>query len=106
MSWLGKLEQAKTEMASRNIDPWRLPLERLRGRIDFDGLERVSSQMLLDILQVPQRSRTAGACRRLAAVMRELGWAPVRVRDLTGRGYREQIRGYARDTRRGGFHRT
>ena len=29
----------------------------------------------------------------------ELGWKAVRVRDLTGGGYKEQIRGYARDTR-------
>jgi hypothetical protein len=99
VSWIGKLEQARAEIAQQDIDPWRLPLERVRGKIDFDGLERVSSQMLLDILQVPQPSRTAGTCRRLAALMRELGWTPVRVRDLTRGGYKEQVRGYARDAR-------
>src|ERR1035437_8391161 len=99
MSWLVKLEKAKAKIAARNGDPWRLPLERVRGKIDFDGLERVSSQTLLDILEVPQRSRTAGAYRHLAKIMAELGWTAVRVRDLTRGGYKEQVRGYCRDTR-------
>jgi hypothetical protein len=99
MSWLGKLQEAKAEMAARNVDPWRLPLERVRGKIDYDGLERLSSQTLLDVLEVPQRSRTAGTCRRLAKIMAELGWTAVRVRDLTRGGYKEQVRGYARHAR-------
>ena len=56
--------------------------------------------MLFDILDVPQRSRGAGACRRLAKIMAELGWTAVRVRDLTRGGYLEQVRGYARNARR------
>src|ERR1035437_11092496 len=55
MSWLGKLQEAKAEIAKPNVDPWRLPLERVRGKIDFDGIERVTTQMLLDVLEVPQR---------------------------------------------------
>ena len=35
----------------------------------------------------------------VAQVMRELGWTPVRVRDLTRGGYKEQVRGYCRDVR-------
>ena len=38
-----------------------------------------------------------GASRRLAEIMRSMGWMPVRVRDLTRGGYKEQVRGYARD---------
>jgi hypothetical protein len=71
----------------------------VRGTTGFDGLERVSSQSLLDILEVPQRSRRAGTYRRLAKLMAELGWTAVRVRDLTRGGYREQVRGYVRDAR-------
>ena len=37
-------------------DPWRSRLERVQGKIDFfDRLERVSSQILLDLLEVAQR---------------------------------------------------
>mgnify|MGYP003493485009 CR=1 FL=1 len=70
-----------------------------RGKAGDDGIERVTTQMLFDILDVPQRSRGAGACRRLGKIMAELGWTAVRVRDLT-RGGLEQVRGYARDARR------
>jgi hypothetical protein len=99
MSWLSKLEEAKVEMAARNVDPWRLPLERVRGKTDYDGIERVTTQMLLDVLEVPQCRRRAGAYRQLAKIMAELGWTAVRVRDLTRGGYKEQVRGYCRDTR-------
>jgi hypothetical protein len=41
----------------------------------------------------------AGSCRRLAQLMRDLGWTPVRVRDLTRGGYTEQVQGYCREAR-------
>jgi hypothetical protein len=61
------------------------------------GQERVSSQTVLDVLEVPQRQRRAGTFRRLERLMAELGWTAVRVRDLTRGGYKEQVRGYVRD---------
>ena len=67
VSFLEKLEAAKVEALAHTAgDPWRLRLERVRGKVDYDNLERMSSQMLLDMLEVPQRSRTAGTYRRLA----------------------------------------
>jgi hypothetical protein len=81
-------------------DPWLAPLQRVRGKVEFDGLERVSSQTLLDVLEIPMRSRTAGTYRRLAKLMAELGWTAVRVRDLNRGGWKEQIRGYVRGARR------
>ena len=44
MSWLGKLEKAKAAALAPKPDAWLLPLGRVRGKIDFDGLERVTSQ--------------------------------------------------------------
>jgi hypothetical protein len=99
MAWLTKLHEAEAQLAARNIDPWRVRLERVRGQVGDDGIERISTQTLFDHLEVLQRSRGAGACRRLAQVMRELGWTPVRLRDLTRGGYKEQVRGYCRDAR-------
>jgi hypothetical protein len=98
-SWLEKLGDAQAEGTART-DPWKLRLERVRAKIDDDGLERLTTQQLFDALEVPQRSRTAGACRRLAAVMAELGWTAVRVRGLTPSGFTEQVRGYARHVHR------
>jgi hypothetical protein len=67
-------EEAAKSAAAETVDLWRLRLERVRGKVDFfDGLERVSSQTLLDLLEVPQRQRTAGVFRRLSRVMTELG---------------------------------
>jgi hypothetical protein len=61
------------------------------------ALRAVATQLLFDILEAPQRSRGAGACRRVAKLMAELGWMGVRVRGLTRGGYLEQVRGYCRD---------
>jgi hypothetical protein len=80
-SFLAKLNKAKAEIATP-VDPWALRLERVRGRVGDDGVERITTQMLFDHLEVLQRSRGAGACRRLAKVMRELGWTS-RARGLT-----------------------
>jgi hypothetical protein len=72
-----------------------------RGQIEA----RLTTQIVLDVLSVPQRNRRAGTYRRLAKVMSELGWTAVRVRGLTRGGYLEQVRGFARDGRsRQSFH--
>jgi hypothetical protein len=97
MSWLGKLQEAKAKIAVQKVDPWLLPLGRVRGKIDYDGIERVTTQMLLDVLEVPQRSRRAGTYRHLSKITAKLGWTPVRVRARTRGDYLEQVRGYARD---------
>lgn len=88
MSLLGKL-RAQSLAVEQPARPWLAPLQRVRGKVEFDGLERVSSQSLLDMLEVPKRSRTAGIYRRLA----KLGWTSVRVRDLTRGGFKAQVRG-------------
>jgi hypothetical protein len=98
VSFQEMLHRAKAKHAVP-VDNWQLRLARVRGKTDYDGFERVTSQTLLDMLEVPQRNRTAGTFRRLAKVMAELGWTAVRVRDLTRGGYKEQVRGYCRDVR-------
>jgi hypothetical protein len=75
-------------------------LERIRGRVDPDGVERLTTQDVFDVLDVAQPQRTSSAARRLAGVMREVGWSPVRVRGLTRGGYLEQVRGYCRQPNR------
>jgi hypothetical protein len=99
LSFRDRMREAAKSVAAETVDPWRLTLERVRGKVGYDGLERVSSQTLLDLLEVPQRNRTAGTFRNLARVMAELGWTAVRVRDLTRGGYKEQVRGYCRQPR-------
>jgi hypothetical protein len=69
-------------------------VERVRGKTGFDGLERISTQTVMDILEVPQRRRTAGSYRHLATLMAELGWTGIRLHGLARGGYKEQVRGY------------
>lgn len=97
VSLVERLNAAKVRTTAP-VDPWQFPLERLRGKIGDDGVERVATQAIFDALEVPQRARGAGACRRLARLMRDLGWRPIKARGLNQRGLLEQIRGYARDT--------
>jgi hypothetical protein len=99
VSWLRRLENAQVGTVAHDGDPWRPRLERLHGQIGDDGIERVTTQMVLDVLGVPQRARRAGTYRRLAKLMAELGWSAVRVRGLTRGGYLEQVRGFAREGR-------
>ena len=99
MAWANLLEELRLDRATQSVDPWCLRLERVRGKVGDDGIERISTQTLFDHLEITQRNRGAGACRRLAKAMRKLGWTPVRVRDLTRGGYKEQVRGYCRDAR-------
>jgi hypothetical protein len=99
MAWLTELETAKARAVAQETEPWATRLERARGHIGDDGIERLTTQALLDMLEVPQRARRPGTFRRLARVMTELGWTPVRVRGLTRGGYLEQVRGYCRDAR-------
>jgi hypothetical protein len=96
-SFWEELQEVKAQACAENAEPWRLRLERLRGKVGDDGIERISSQAVFDVLEVPQRNRGAGACRRLAKAMGDLGWSPIKARGLNQRGLREQIRGYARD---------
>ena len=62
-----KLKKAWAEIDCP-ADPWLAPLQRVRSKVEFDRQERVTSQTLLDMLEVPQRSRTAGTFRRLGEV--------------------------------------
>jgi hypothetical protein len=96
MSFIKVLKEARIQ-ATAKADPWRLRLERLRGKVGYDAIERISTQTVFDVLEVPQRGRNSAACRHLAKLMRELGWHPIKARSLTQNGFRDQVRGWARD---------
>ena len=99
-SFLELLRQSRAQALAHREHPWRLRLERAHGKVGDDGVERMATQSVFDLLEVPQRSRGAGACRRLSKLMHELGWHPIKARGLTPGGFRSQIRGYARDAAR------
>ena len=95
MSFVQMLREAAASV-QRPRHPWEDRLRGLRGTTGYDGVERVTTQAVLDRLEIPQRARNSATYLELARTMRALGWSPIRVRGLTRGGFREQVRGYAR----------
>jgi hypothetical protein len=77
-------------------DPWEPTLRKLKGRVAHDGVERISTNDVFDVLEVPMRRR-ASLTVRLSRVMRRLGWTNIRARGLNPGSYRDRVRGYARE---------
>ena len=77
-------------------DPWGAALRKLKGRIGHDGIERVSTHDVFDLLEVPMRRRPSETIR-LSRAMRRLGWTNIRARGLNPGSYRDRVRGYARE---------
>src|SRR5262245_18502911 len=96
-SMIERLEVAQAEQAARDAaDPWSLRLKKLRGTVGDDGVERVSTQCVFDYLEVAQRARGSGTCRKLASGMASLGWTAIRLRAPTRGGYLDRCRGFCR----------
>jgi hypothetical protein len=86
-------EQARKSTAEH---PWIACLRKLKGRVGGDGVERISTTDVFDILEVPMRRRPSETVR-LSRLMRTLGWQPIRARGLNPGSYRDRVRGYARE---------
>ena len=93
MSLLGKLAKARAELEEHYEDPF---LKKVAAVVrDKDA---ISTAALLDLLRVPA---TTGTARRLAAVMRNLNFIPIKSRRLMpgGRAGNTVTRGWARPIR-------
>jgi hypothetical protein len=77
-------------------DPWTPALRKIKGKIGQDGVERISTTDVFDILEVPMGARPAQTVR-LSRVMRQIGWQNIRARGLNPGSYRDRVRGYARE---------
>ena len=97
MSFLSALKKGRDQIRAQQSDPWFARLSAVSGKVGDDGVERIATHTLFNLLEVSQRGRTAAAARRLAEIMRGLGWSPIRARGLTPGGFKDQVRGYARD---------
>jgi len=93
MSLLARLKEKRAEVNAQCQDPWR-------RRVEAAVLSKdtISTAALLDLLRVPA---TTGTARRLAAVMRSLGFIPMKSRRLMpgGRCGNTITRGWARPVR-------
>jgi hypothetical protein len=84
------VKQAGTE------DPWVPMLRKIKGKVGQDGVERIATADVFDILEVAMGARSAQTVR-LSRVMRQLGWQNIRARGLNPGSYRDRVRGYARE---------
>ena len=94
---MGRLREiAEAARRTSPEDPWMSRLRRVKGHVGHDGVERVSTHDVFDVLEVPMRQR-ASKTVRLSRLMRELGWSNIRARGLNPGSYRDRVRGYARE---------
>lgn len=93
MSFLEKLAEARAKFEAHHQDPWREKVE-----VAVRDKDAISTAALLDLLRVPATTSTA---RRLAAVMRDLQFIPIKSRRLMpgGRAGNTVTRGWARPLR-------
>ena len=102
LSFVGLLRHLKAEVRAarareaappRIPDPWEARLADLQGEVR-DEVEYIASHAVFDRLEVRRRERTSGAARRLARVMRQLGWQSARFQFAPG-SY-QRVRGFQR----------
>ena len=93
MSLLKRLEEACTEFQAQHQDPW---YSKVAAAVR--EMETISTAALLDAVRVPASTGTA---RRLAAIMRDLQFVPIKSRRLMpgGRAGNTVTRGWARPVR-------
>jgi hypothetical protein len=93
MAFLERLQQARNEAAKENADPWSNKVAAL-----VRDMDAVSTAALLDLVRAPA---TTGTARRLAAIMRNLNFIPVKSRRFMpgGRAGNTCTRGWARPVR-------
>jgi hypothetical protein len=74
----------------------------LKGRVDWDGREYITSQQCLDALEVPMHARNGGLFRRLTRQMRAHNWEPIRIKrgGVDGSAVTDRTHGYRRKTNR------
>ena len=103
MAWLSNGSEqsfiARLRAACATIepsDPWTDALRRVKGKLGSDGVARIATEAVFDLLELPRFQRTPEAGKRIKTIMLKLGWTPVRARHVTSRGRAARVRGYAR----------
>jgi hypothetical protein len=93
MSLLKRLKEQRAGLDALRQEPWRKKVE-----AEVRGKEAISTAALLDAVRAPA---TTGTARRLAVIMRDLGFIQIKSRRLMpgGRAGNTVTRGWARPVR-------
>src|SRR5258705_13784199 len=101
MAWTEQLRVVRETKKASAEHPWRAILSDITGDVGRDGVERIATDRLFDLLDVflpegmPRFKGTPEAQKQLKSQMVLLGWCPVRARLVT-RGFAARVRAYAR----------
>ena len=101
MAWTEQLRAVRETKKAAAEHPWRAILSDITGDVGHDGVERIATDRLFDLLDVflpegmPRFKRTPEAQKQLKTQMVLLGWCPIRARLVT-RGFAARVRAYAR----------
>jgi hypothetical protein len=63
-----------TRQTVKPSDPWMASLRNIQGSLGSDGIERISTERVFELLDLPRLKRTPEAAKRLRCLMVELGW--------------------------------
>jgi hypothetical protein len=92
MSFIEKMREAARPLEAPPPDPWQKPLE--------NALKRVDAMSTVGLLDLVGARHTTQNARRLAAIMRPLGFVAIQSRRLIPGGFRSTVgRGWARALR-------
>lgn len=99
MAFLNVLAQKKAEAQTLTTsDEWKPILIKAKGTVGLSNIERVSTEALFDLIDLPKVKRTPEAAKRLRRIMEELGWVATRAPSrITQRGRAGRVRGYSRE---------
>jgi hypothetical protein len=94
-----QIEAARRDAAPppRVPDPWEALLLKVQGEF-HDSFERVPTHVVFDYLGLRRSARNSGTARRLARVMRHLGWETARWRPFPGT--HQRVRGFQRPSQK------
>lgn len=93
-SFIARLRAARSTI--KPSDPWADTLRSIKGKIGTDGVNRIATDAIFDVLDLPRLQRTPEAGKRIKTIMLAFGWTAVRSRHVTSRGRAARVRGYAR----------
>jgi hypothetical protein len=83
MSWIANLNQARADAVQhREHVPWLAAVRRALP----PNIDTISTRSVLDLIDMPA---TTGNSRKIAAVMRILGYVPIKSRRLAPGGFRD-----------------
>jgi hypothetical protein len=101
LSWTEELrvrKDATRDPQHHPRDPWKARLTTAQGEVHA-GIERLPTYAVFDHLELPPAERGPTSARRLARLMRSLGWYGARWRPTSGP--RHKVRGFTRQLRKG-----